>query len=103
MRDPSCYTVRPQKKKGPGCSLVWHDGTVEDLEVKSYTDSLEGLCICIEKWLKKEKANREDSQVALKAVKVSRYWLRPGGDDGGKEESCLGYVWSTELTGMMVD
>lgn len=22
MRDPSYYTVRPQKRKGPGCSLV---------------------------------------------------------------------------------
>lgn len=37
--------------------------------------------------------------MAIKAVQVSRCWLRPGGDNGGREESRSGCVLGTELTG----
>ena len=37
--------------------------------------------------------------MALKAVQVSRCWLRPGGDSGEREESRSGCVLGTELTG----
>ena len=73
MKDPSCYTVRPQKKKGPGCSLVqppWNRGGLVSKELHWQFRSL---------YLYRE----------LTKEGKSKPWRQPGGRQGCQGEQVL--------------